>query len=37
MAVYKLGELTPQIAENVFIAPNASVIGRVNLAEHSSV
>ena len=30
-------EHQPQIAKNVFIAPNATVIGNVKLAEHSSI
>ncbi|HEY0801393.1 MAG TPA: gamma carbonic anhydrase family protein [Steroidobacteraceae bacterium] len=37
MAVYKLAGIAPTIAAGVYIAPNASVIGKVALAENSSV
>lgn len=37
MAIYRLGELSPQMHESAWVAPSASVIGNVNLAEHSSV
>lgn len=37
MAIYKLGNASPTVAAGVFIAPNASVIGRVALAENTSV
>ncbi|MDP8984436.1 MAG: gamma carbonic anhydrase family protein [Pseudomonadota bacterium] len=37
MAIYKLGNASPTVAAGVFIAPNASVIGRVALAGNTSV
>jgi carbonic anhydrase/acetyltransferase-like protein (isoleucine patch superfamily) len=37
MAIYKLGDISPTIAASAYVAPNASVIGKVLLAEHSSV
>lgn len=35
--LYRLGKLSPSIANNCFIAPNASVIGNVVLAENASI
>jgi carbonic anhydrase/acetyltransferase-like protein (isoleucine patch superfamily) len=37
MAVYKLGDVSPTIATSAYVAPNASIIGNVVLADHSSV
>jgi len=37
MAIYQLGDDAPRIAENVWIADSAQVIGRVSLAAHASV
>jgi carbonic anhydrase/acetyltransferase-like protein (isoleucine patch superfamily) len=37
MALYKLGEHTPQIHDNAWIAGSAEVIGRVTLAEGASI
>lgn len=37
MAVYKLGEHTPQIHETAWVAESAEVIGRVAMAEGASV
>lgn len=37
MAIYQLGELTPQIDETAFVADSANVIGKVNIAAHASV
>ena len=37
MAIYQLGEHAPQIHPTAFIADNAQVIGRVHMAEDSSV
>ncbi|MCE7030507.1 gamma carbonic anhydrase family protein [Jiella avicenniae] len=37
MPVYQLGEDRPDIGEDVFIAPNAQVIGRVRLGKGASV
>lgn len=37
MTIYSLGELTPQIAADAWVAPGATVIGRVNLQARSSV
>ncbi|MEM7332426.1 MAG: gamma carbonic anhydrase family protein [Chloroflexota bacterium] len=35
--IYKLGEKVPKIAENVFIAPNATIIGDVVIEEGASI
>src|SRR5580658_10402925 len=37
MTVYRLGHSSPTIAASAYVAPNASVIGKVILADHSSV
>ena len=37
MAIYRLGEHTPQIDPQSWIAPNATVIGQVVLARNASV
>src|SRR5258708_38866547 len=37
MSVYKLGEDSPRIAASAYVAPNASVLGKVILAEHVTV
>lgn len=37
MAVYELGDLTPDIHETAWVAPTAAVIGNVFLAEQSSI
>jgi carbonic anhydrase/acetyltransferase-like protein (isoleucine patch superfamily) len=37
MAIYRLGEHTPQLAATAFVADGATVIGRVELAEGASV
>ncbi len=37
MAIYQLGDVTPDVHETSWVAPTASVIGNVILAEHSSV
>jgi carbonic anhydrase/acetyltransferase-like protein (isoleucine patch superfamily) len=37
MTVYKLGESSPTIAPSAYVAPSATVIGKVVLAEGSSV
>ena len=37
MPVYRLGDKTPQLAAGVWIAPNATVIGDVRLAENVSI
>jgi carbonic anhydrase/acetyltransferase-like protein (isoleucine patch superfamily) len=37
MAIYQLGEHTPQVHETVWIADSAEVIGKVELGEHASV
>ena len=35
--IYQLGELSPKISKNNFIAPNASVIGNVVLEDNASI
>jgi carbonic anhydrase/acetyltransferase-like protein (isoleucine patch superfamily) len=35
--IYQLGELSPKISKSCFIAPNATVIGNVELEENSSI
>ena len=37
MASYTLDELSPEFKETTFIAPNASIIGSVQIGEYSSV
>ncbi|MGB6307812.1 MAG: gamma carbonic anhydrase family protein [Steroidobacteraceae bacterium] len=37
MALFKLGEVSPTVASSAYVAPSASVLGNVILAEHSSV
>jgi carbonic anhydrase/acetyltransferase-like protein (isoleucine patch superfamily) len=37
MAIYRLGETSPEIAASAYVAPSASIIGKAVLAEHSSV
>lgn len=37
MAIYRIGDHAPEIAATAWVAPNASVIGRVRLADSSSV
>jgi carbonic anhydrase/acetyltransferase-like protein (isoleucine patch superfamily) len=37
MAIYQLGDLTPDIADSAWVADSAQVIGRVTLAEDTSV
>ncbi|MEH6653242.1 gamma carbonic anhydrase family protein [Loktanella salsilacus] len=37
MTIYALGELTPSLADDAWVAPNAQVMGRVRLEPGSSV
>lgn len=37
MSLYSLGEISPTIAATAYVAPNASIIGKAALADHSSV
>jgi carbonic anhydrase/acetyltransferase-like protein (isoleucine patch superfamily) len=37
MSVYRLGEHSPVVAASAYVAPNATVLGKVILAENSSV
>jgi carbonic anhydrase/acetyltransferase-like protein (isoleucine patch superfamily) len=37
MALYKLGDVSPTIAASAYVAPSASIIGKVVLGDHSSV
>ena len=37
MALYRLGDDVPQVASNAFVAPEASLIGKVVLGERASV
>lgn len=37
MTVYRLGEYVPHIPASAYVAPEATVIGRVLLGEHASV
>jgi carbonic anhydrase/acetyltransferase-like protein (isoleucine patch superfamily) len=37
MALYKLGDISPAIASSAYVAPGASIIGKVVLEDHSSV
>lgn len=35
--IYKLQELSPEIAQNTFIAPNATIIGDTKIKAHASI
>jgi len=37
VAIYRLGDSAPHIPESAYVAPGATVIGRVTLGEHASV
>jgi carbonic anhydrase/acetyltransferase-like protein (isoleucine patch superfamily) len=37
MAIYKFEQNTPEIAESAFIAENATIIGKVKIADNASV
>ena len=37
MTLYKLGDVSPNIAMSAYVAPSASIIGNAVLADHSSV
>ncbi|MGE5089103.1 MAG: gamma carbonic anhydrase family protein [Candidatus Levyibacteriota bacterium] len=37
MAIYRLGNATPQVPASAYVAPGATVIGRVTLGERASV
>ena len=37
MTVYRLGDVTPELADTAWVAPSASVIGNVQLLDKSSV
>lgn len=37
MAIYKLGDAAPTIHESVFVADNATIIGKVSIAQDASV
>ena len=37
MALYRLGDISPTIAMSAYVAPNASLVGNVILADRSSV
>ncbi len=37
MNLYRLGQITPQLGQDVWIAPNATVIGDIRLADRASV
>jgi carbonic anhydrase/acetyltransferase-like protein (isoleucine patch superfamily) len=37
MALYRLGNATPQVPASAYVAPGATVIGRVTLGERASV
>lgn len=37
MSIYRLDQTSPQIDPTAFIAPNATLIGRVRIGKHSSV
>jgi carbonic anhydrase/acetyltransferase-like protein (isoleucine patch superfamily) len=37
MTLYALGENSPEVAASAYVAPNASVIGKVVLADHATV
>ncbi len=35
--IYQLGDLTPQLPDNCFVAPNATLIGDIQLGENCSI
>lgn len=37
MPLYRLGEHAPHVADTAFVAPEATIIGRADLAEHVSI
>jgi carbonic anhydrase/acetyltransferase-like protein (isoleucine patch superfamily) len=37
MAVYRLGDVSPVVAATAYTAPNATIVGRVNLGENATV
>jgi carbonic anhydrase/acetyltransferase-like protein (isoleucine patch superfamily) len=37
MTVYKLGEHTPEVHPSAYVAPNATIVGKVVLGENSTV
>lgn len=37
MSLYKLGEIAPRVAASAYVAPNATVLGNIVLAEYASV
>lgn len=37
MAIYRIGDAAPRIPASAYVAPGATVIGRVTLGEHASV
>lgn len=37
MAIYQLDDLTPQVHDSAWVAPNAQVMGDVTMGEHSSL
>ena len=37
MSLFTLDKSTPEFAESTFIAPNASLIGRIRIGEYSSI
>ena len=37
MAIYRLGEATPVVAADAYVAPGATLIGKVHLAEKATV
>jgi carbonic anhydrase/acetyltransferase-like protein (isoleucine patch superfamily) len=37
MSLYKLGEIAPRVAASAYVAPNATVLGNIVLAERASV
>jgi carbonic anhydrase/acetyltransferase-like protein (isoleucine patch superfamily) len=37
MSLYKLGDISPTVAASAYVAPNATIVGKVVLADNSSV
>src|SRR6202000_2544108 len=37
MAVYRLGDESPLVAASAYVAPNATIVGKVSLAENATV
>ncbi|HSQ63401.1 MAG TPA: hypothetical protein VLM85_09315, partial [Polyangiaceae bacterium] len=37
MSLYRLGDKSPRVPEDVFVAPGATIVGDVEIGRHASV